>query len=68
MAMEKRKSLVIWFKNGAIRTFEQVENFKSNMNDNGTGTICFDYIGVFPQTKREAVFLLSNIAGFALEA
>lgn len=67
MTMEKGKSLIIWFKSGATGKFEQVENFKSNVNDNGTSAIYFDYFGVSTQVKREAVFLLSNIAGFALE-
>lgn len=65
--MEKGKSLIIWFKSGATGKFERVENFESKINENGEGAICFSYFGVSTQVKREAVFLLSNIAGFALE-
>ena len=60
--MEKDKSLIIWTKNGSTMKFEKVEDF--DVND---VAIRFEYFGVSTQVKRKAMFMLDNIAGFALE-
>ena len=60
--MEKDKSLIIWTKNGSTMKFEKVEDF--DVND---VAIRFEYFGVSTQVKRTAMFMLSSIAGFALE-
>lgn len=55
------KTLAIYFKDGSTAYFEKVENFELKKL-----TIQFDYFGVSSQTKRNAFFILDNIAGFAI--
>lgn len=54
-------TLVIFLPNGKTLYFESVSEF--NSNESG---IAFDYQGESTETKRSAVFLFANIAGFAL--
>lgn len=60
--MSENKTLIIWLTNGNTCKFEQVENFREYKN-----SITFTYFGVSTQVEREAEFMKSNIAGYALE-
>ncbi|MEC3942605.1 hypothetical protein [Enterococcus mundtii] len=62
--MEKDKSLIIWNKDGSTMKFEKVTNFRDEWQND---TITFEYFGVSTQVKRNAVFFIKNIAGYALE-
>ncbi|MGX7195165.1 hypothetical protein [Enterococcus olivae] len=57
------KDLIIFLVNGSTLRFQNVNNFK----DDGE-VITFDYFGVATQTKRDAMFDLGKIAGYALSA
>lgn len=65
--MIKGKSLIIWNKNGSTMKFEKVTNFMDVYLRSGEPRISFDYFGVSTQVKRNAVFFIKNIAGYALE-
>lgn len=62
--MNKDTSLIIWNKNGSTMKFEKVTNFQWTCQND---TITFEYFGVSTQVKRNAVFFIKNIAGYALE-
>ncbi|WP_301357544.1 hypothetical protein [Enterococcus spodopteracolus] len=62
--MEKDKSLIIWNKDGSTMKFEKATNFQWTWQND---TITFEYFGVSTQVKRNAVFFIKNIAGYALE-
>lgn len=62
--MEKDKSLIIWNKDGSTMKFEKVTNFQWTWQND---TITFEYFGVSTQVKRNAVFSIKNISGYALE-
>ncbi|MGY3766832.1 hypothetical protein ACWOAH_09935 [Vagococcus vulneris] len=53
-------TIVIYFKNGGTALFNQVEEFKTE-----SGVVSFKYFGVSTQVKRQAMFVIDNIAGFA---
>lgn len=63
--MENGRTLVVWFKNGHKAFFEQVVN---HYNDPDDKFVTFEYFGITSQVHRKAVFLLSSIAGYALES
>ncbi|EAD6849625.1 hypothetical protein AAU59_13990 [Listeria monocytogenes] len=63
--MENGRTLVVWFKNGHKAFFEQVVN---HYNDPDDKFVTFDYFDVKSLVVRKAVFLLSSIAGYALES
>ncbi|MFW8619694.1 hypothetical protein ACF3OA_13320 [Enterococcus thailandicus] len=65
--MNNGKSLIIWNKNGSTMKFEKVTNFKNAYLSSGELRISFDYFGVSTQVKRNAVFFIKSIAGYALE-
>lgn len=62
--MREGKSLIIWNKNGSTMKFEKVTNF---IEDWQRDQISFEYYGISTQVRREAIFYIKNIAGYALE-
>lgn len=60
--MGNGKTLIVWLKSGNTCKFELVEDFQDGLEE-----LEFSYFGVSTQVRRNAVFIKSNIAGYALE-
>lgn len=65
--MNDEKSLIIWNENGSTMKFKKVTNFMDVYLRSGEPRISFDYFVVSTQVKRNAVFFIKSIAGYALE-
>lgn len=60
--MEKSKSLIIWVPTGETMKFEDVRNVDIDWD-----VLKFNYLGVSTCVRRNAVFEVSKIMGWALE-
>lgn len=63
---ERMKSLIIWLKDGQTMKFEDVKYFE--IDNRWVDTITFNYHGVSTNVRRDAVFNIDNIAGYAIES
>ncbi|EGO5981614.1 hypothetical protein [Enterococcus faecalis] len=66
--MEKSKSLIIWLPTGETMKFENVRNFETVTTDIDWDVLKFNYLGVSTGVRRNAVFEMSKLMGWALEA
>ena len=55
--------VAIYFKNGNTAYFKQVDNLELSHND-----LSFEYFGESSQQQKEAVFFISEIAGYSVTA
>ena len=58
--MEKSKSLIIWLPTGGTMKFEDVNNLDRDV-------LKFNYLGVSTGVRRNAVFEIVKLMGWALE-
>lgn len=65
--MEKSKSLIIWLPTGGTMKFEDVRNFETVTTDLEWDVLKFNYLDVSTGVRRNVVFEMSKLMGWALE-
>lgn len=60
------QSLIIWLSDGQTMKFEDVKNFKE-VSTEDLDSLQFNYLGVSTGVRRNAVFIVPKIMGWALE-
>ncbi|WP_142429962.1 hypothetical protein [Enterococcus faecalis] len=65
--MEKSKSLIIWLPTGETMKFEDVRHVETVTNNLDWDVLKFNYLGVSTGVRRNAVFVMSKLMGWALE-
>lgn len=65
--MEKSKSLIIWLPTGETMKFEDVRNVETVTTDIDWDVLKFNYLGVSTGVRRNAVFEIVKLMGWALE-
>lgn len=65
--MEKSKSLIIWLPTGETMKFENVRNFETVTTDIDWDVLKFNYLDVSTGVRRNVVFEMSKLMGWALE-
>ncbi|MCO5422501.1 hypothetical protein NG859_12115 [Enterococcus faecalis] len=66
--MEKSKSLIIWLPTGETMKFEDVRDVETVPHNLDWDVLKFNYLGVSTGVRRNAVFEMSKLMGWALEA
>ncbi|HHX0206182.1 hypothetical protein [Enterococcus faecalis] len=65
--MEKSKSLIIWLPTGETMKFEDVRHVETVTTDLEWDVLKFNYPGVSTGVRRNVVFEMSKLMGWALE-
>lgn len=65
--MEKEKSLIIWLPTGETMKFEDVRHVETVTTDIDWDVLKFNYLGVSTGVRRNAVFEIVKLMGWALE-
>ncbi len=65
--MEKSKSLIIWLPTGETIKFEDVRHVETVTTDLEWDVLKFNYLDVSTGVRRNVVFEMSKLMGWALE-
>ncbi len=65
--MEKSKSLIIWLPTGETMKFEDVRHVETVTTDLEWDVLKFNYLDVSTGVRRNAVFEIVKLMGWALE-
>ena len=65
--MEKSKSLIIWLPTGEAMKFEDVRHVETVTTDLEWDVLKFNYLDVSTGVRRNVVFEMSKLMGWALE-
>lgn len=65
--MEKSKSLIIWLPTGETMKFEDVRHVETVTTDLEWDVLKFNYLDVSTGVRRNVVFEMSKLMGWALE-
>ncbi|HAW7056506.1 TPA: hypothetical protein JJJ54_001025 [Enterococcus faecalis] len=65
--MEKSKSLIIWLATGGTMKFEDVRHVETVTTDLEWDVLKFNYLDVSTGVRRNVVFEMSKLMGWALE-
>lgn len=65
--MEKSKSLIIWLSTGETMKFEDVRHVETVTTDLEWDVLKFNYLCVSTGVRRNVVFEMSKLMGWALE-
>lgn len=65
--MEKSKSLIIWLPTGETMKFEDVRHVETVTTDLKWDVLKFNYLDVSTGVRRNVVFEMSKLMGWALE-